>query len=265
MLRRSIAQKLSDLDLSLVEDKPEEELSNRKKSEKWLLAAAFGTGGSTKGHGKEFTRSSSEASSVSAGWDRMGSGNQYAVNMSPYVKSFYEMSKDEFTKYSHLPPFSFGLTARKNYEKGVGLESGLVYTYLSSHFVWLGYEGRQNLHYLGIPVNLVVNLWNKNPNWQIYFSGGFTVEKGVRAIYRQERRTLNEHRITTVSSSIPGLQWSFGGGLGVNYKLENGWGLYFEPRAGYSIGSDQPVSVRTEYPVYIGINLGLNWELGIGN
>ena len=140
------------------------------------------------------------------------------------------------------------------------MESGLTYTYLSSRFEWSDCNVHQSLHYLGIPVNLVVYLWNTNPNWKIYLSGGFMVEKGLRAIYRQERQITSEHRITTVRSHIDGLQWSLNGGLGINYRLEKGWGIYFEPRVGYSFDSNQPVSIRTEYPIYFGFNLGLNYE-----
>ena len=141
------------------------------------------------------------------------------------------------------------------------METGLVYTYLASHFEWSCHDVHQSLHYLGIPINMVVYLWNSKPNWRIYLSGGFMAEKGLRAVYRQERQIQSEHRITTVRSSIDGLQWSLNGGLGVNYRFEKGWGIYFEPRAGYSFDNNQPISIRTEWPVYFGIHLGLNYQL----
>jgi len=251
---------LPKLDVSLVEDRPEEDEPATKKTEKWLLAAAFGTGGNTNSHGFEFRKDEMQ-SSADAGWEGMGSGNKYAADLSSSIQSFSNMSKDDFTDYRHRPPLSIGLTARKNPEIGVGMETGLVYTYLASYFVWSGHDAQQSLHYVGIPFNLVINLWNNNPNWRIYFSGGFMLEKGIRAIYRQERLISSEHRITTVRSSIRGVQGSLNGGLGIDYRLEKGWGIYFEPRVGYSFGSNQPVSVRTEYPIYFGIHLGLNYEL----
>jgi len=138
----------------------------------------------------------------------------------------------------------------------------LVCTCLISNFNWLGHDVRQSLHYVGIPVNMVVYMGNNSKrNWHFYISGGFMVEKGVRAVYRQERLTSYEHRITTVRRSIPNLQWSLNGAFGINYRLEKGWGIYFEPRAGYSFDCNQPVSVRTEYPLHFGINLGLSYEL----
>ena len=255
-----IAEKeIPKLDASLVEDRPEEDEADTKKTDKWLLAAAFGIGGQTNGFSD--TKGNPMANpSIEMGLS--GSDNRYATDKANSVQSFSYMSRNDFTNISHLPPLSFGVTARKNLGKGIGVESGLVYTYLASRFEWSGYDVRQSLHYVGIPVNMVVYLWNSNPNWRVYLSGGAMAEKGMRAIYRQEMQGGEVIRTTTVkSSSIDGWQWSLNGALGLNYRLEKGWGIYFEPRVGYSFDCNQPVSIRTEWPVYFGIHLGLNFEL----
>ena len=262
-------KEIPKLDVSLVADNPEEDETDTKKTEKWLLAAAFGTGGnadnSFSAASNSFSIGFNDATqSPSVKLDFSGN-NEYAVNRSNNIISFDNKAPKDFSNISHRPPFSFGLTARKNLGKRGGVESGLVYTYLASRFKWsewTGYEVQQNLHYVGIPVNMVVYLWNSKPNWRIYLSGGFMVEKGLRAIYRQERQWRNETQTTTVkTSSIDGWQWSLNSALGVNYRLEKGWGVYFEPRVGYSFDCNQPVSIRTESPVYFGVNLGLNFEL----
>jgi len=72
---------------------------------------------------------------------------------------------------------------------------------------------------------------------------------------------MSEILETSVKSSIDKLHYSTNSSLGVSYRFDKRWGIYFEPRLGYSFKNDQPVSVRTEYPVYFGINLGLNYEL----
>ena len=57
-------------------------------------------------------------------------------------------------------------------------------TYLSTTFPE-GEDCRQvksSLHYLGIPLNLVVYVW-KNQRWNVYLSGGFMMEKGLQAVY----------------------------------------------------------------------------------
>jgi len=253
--------KFGVLDVSLVADNPDEDETDTRP-EKWLFAAAFGIGGHTDGlNPLEHKDMSSNIASSTSGWKGMGMGNAYANNLSHNIQSFNTMSREQFSYYNHRPPFSFGVTVRKNPGKVVGLESGLVYTYLSSNFKWAGHDAHQSLHYIGIPLNLAVNLWNANPNWRIYLSGGCMVEKGLRAIYRQERHIPSEHRVTTVRSAIPNLQFSLSSAIGVNYRLDKGWGIYLEPRVGYSFNGNHPVSIRTEWPVYFGVNLGLNYEL----
>ena len=255
-LSHSVTQSLS---YSItVDDIFEEDDLPAKKTDKWLLAAAFGMGGYADNSSNILVYDTYQAPSDYLGLS--GSNNEYATDLSNSIQPFRFMDREDFTNLTHLPPLSFGITARKNLGKYGGVESGLVYTYLSSRFEWSGYDVHQYLHYLGIPVNMVVYLGNSKSNWRVYLSGGFMVEKGLRAIYRQERQIQSEHRITTVRSHIPGLQWSLNGGLGINYKLEKGWGIYFEPRFGFSFDCNQPVSIRTEYPIYFGVNLGLNYE-----
>jgi len=253
-------KEIPQLDVSLVADNPEEDETATKKTDKWLLVAAFGISG----YANDFSNDAyaPSISSVFSEWGLSGSNNKYATDMSGSIRSFNYMSREEFTNISHRPPFSFGLTARKSLGNRGGVESGLVYTYLASSFKWSGYNVHQSLHYVGVPFNMVVYLWNSKPNWRIYLSGGVMVEKGLRGIYRQEMQMWSEHRTTTVkSSSIDGWQWSLNSALGINYRLEKGWGIYFEPRVGYSFDCNQPVSIRTEWPMYVGVNLGLNYEL----
>jgi len=231
-----------------------------KEERKWLLAAALGFGGGNSG----MSENQATTTIMNQDFGLSGSGNKYANDLSKSIQSFEYMRRDDFTNINHLPPLSFGLTARKSIGKNSGLETGLIYTNLASRFEWSNwgtYDAHQTLHYLGIPVNLAIYLWNTNPNWRIYLSGGFMVEKGLRAVYRQERQMWSEQRLTTVKSSIDGLQWSLNSALGASFRLDKGFGIYFEPRVGYSFDNNQPVSIRTEYPFYFGINIGLNYEL----
>ena len=254
-------KEIPKLDISLVEDWPEEDGTFTKKTEKWLLAAAFGASGYTNGYANDPSDGPASSGTSFQKMGLSGSGNEYAADMVSSVPSFNHMPKNAFADISHRPPLSIGVTARKSLGKSVGIESGLVYTCLMSHFKWPDHDARQSLHYVGVPVNMAVYLWKSNPNWRMYLSGGFTVEKGLRAVYRQERQMLSEHRITTVKSSIDGWQWSLNSAWGIIYRLEKGFGIYFEPRVGYSFDCNQPVSIRTEWPVYFGVNLGLNYEL----
>jgi hypothetical protein len=234
-----------------------------KTKDKWLFAAAVGVGGNTSSPA-DFQKSHDMMNDMSMGLS--GDGNRYATLMSNNVPSFEYIPREGFSNISHTLPFSFGLTARKVLGHNVSVESGLVYTFLSSRFEWEAWQARsytahQTLHYMGIPINLVVYLGESKSNWRFYLLGGFMVEKGLRAIYKQEERWQSGIRTTTVRSSIDGVQWSLNGSLGVSYKLEKNWSIHFEPRLAYSFDNKQPVSVRTEHPVYFGVNLGLNYKL----
>jgi len=243
---------------SLIEDSYNNGTSQKKDS-KWLLAAAFGTGSYSDNNSSSLKNEMFDVS------DGLTGHNSYASKMSNIIQPFNEMSLNAFSDISHSPPLSFGLNVRKSFGKRLGLESGLVYTYLSSRFKWtnyLDYVVYQRLHYLGIPVNLTVNIWNLRPDLRVYMSCGGIVEKGLQAIYKQE--ILGDNFIVSSdveSSNIDGLQWSLNGALGIDYRIVHGFGIYFEPRVGYCFNNKQPVSIRTEWPVYVGFSIGLNFEL----
>mgnify|MGYP000706583756 CR=1 FL=1 len=94
-------------------------------------------------------------------------------------------SFESYPDVSYSLPISFGFTVRKDLSRRIAVESGLMYTYLSTTFKRGGdcpSEVKSSLHYLGIPLNLVVYVW-KNQRWNVYLSGGFMMEKGLQAVY----------------------------------------------------------------------------------
>ena len=255
LLSHSVTQE--KLNLSLLDD---EDLTIAGKTDKWMLVAVLGTGGYTYGNNDENRIFEQNASVTKA-----SIGNDYAANLSHNIRSFDYMTMGDFKTINHLPPFSLGMTARKSLGRYGAIESGLVYNYLMSHFVWSDWANnnvRQTLHYVGIPVNMILYPQsNPKPNWRFYVASGFMIEKGVRAVYRQKTQREGEQRITTVRSSIDGMQWSLTGALGINYRVVKGFSFYFEPRLGYFFKNNQPISIRTEWPVNFSINMGLNYEL----
>jgi len=258
LLRPSVIQE--KMNVSLVDDLLEEDLTMSKKTNKWMLVAVLGAGGYANGMNEE-NKIYNEKASVS----KASTGNNYATNLSHSIRSFDYMTMGDFKTINHLPPFSLGMTARKSLGRYGAVESGLVYNCLVSNFAWsdwTDYHVRQTLHYVGIPVNMVLYPQSSpKPNWRFYIASGFMVEKGLRAVYRQKNQREGEQRITIVRTSIDGLQWSLSGALGVNYRLVKGFSFYLEPRLGYFFKNNQPISMRTEWPVNFSINMGLNYEL----
>lgn len=156
----------------------------------------------------------------------------------------------------HNLPLSFGVTVRTMFSSRLGIESGLVYTYLSSSV-----SGSRNLkgntyqHYIGIPVNVVGLLWS-NPKWDVYLSAGAMMEKGLRLVYS----ISSDNKTSDGSESIDGLQWSLNASVGVSYRLHRHWSIYFEPRFSHYFDNNQPASYRTENRSSFNLGAGLRYE-----
>ncbi len=219
-------------------------IKKRKKNE-LLLAASFGT---NSGIGNNTNYSTPERNLL------LDNGK----NSFPNNELIPSNTDGEYS-----PPLSFGLSIRKNLNSHWGIETGLVYTYLSSVYRWnngIASDATQQLHYLGIPLNGVVYLWNKNPKWNIYLSFGAMLEKGLWM-----KTTRNEHfgnytTITTQKSDIDGWQWSLNSSLGISYRFTDKVEFYIEPRFSYFFDNDQPMSIRTDWPVSVGVGGGLRYS-----
>lgn len=172
-----------------------------------------------------------------------------------------DRSFESYPDVSYSLPISFGFTVRKDLNPYIGLESGLMYTYLSTTFkrrVTNQSEVKSSLHYLGIPLNLVVYLW-RNERWNIYLSGGGMVEKGLQAVYSgylvENNGTIRKSR----KEGIDGLQWSINASIGASYRLYGDWSLYIEPRFSHYFDCGQPASVRTDKPLGFGLSAGIRY------
>jgi len=170
---------------------------------------------------------------------------------------------DDFSQIRHNPPLSFGLSVRKELNNYLSLESGLTYTYLYSKFEnkFPLRDAKLELHYLGVPINLIANLYQNRSNWSVYTSVGGMAEKGLQSFYEQNEYRENEAVITVTSNErIKGLQYSLNASVGVDYKLIENYSVYFEPKVSYYLKNNQPLSTRTENPLVIGINAGVRYS-----
>ena len=163
----------------------------------------------------------------------------------------------------YLAPLSFGLSIRKNINKHYGVETGLVYTYLSSNYRWndsTPFDATQQLHYLGVPVNGIIYLRNNQTKWNIYLSAGVMLEKGLRMETVRKQHLPDRVVTTRQKSNIDGWQWSLNSSAGISYRFADKMKLYLEPRLGYYFDNDQPESIRTDRPVAVGFGAGLQYS-----
>ncbi|MDR0824227.1 MAG: porin family protein [Prevotella sp.] len=230
-------------------------IEKTKKQDKWLLAASFSSGGNSSFGGRTY-KDYGLLNPLPPTWED-------SPNSNPIPNDDKILSYEDFTNINHSMPLSFGLSVRANLNDRIGLESGLIYTYLSSRFSKDGKSmcnAKQELHYLGIPVNVVVYLWNR-PNWNVYVSAGGMVEKGLKMNYNQSTaKGNNPPSELSVKKNIDGLQWSINASVGVAYRFYKNWELYFEPRYSHFFDNDQPLSIRTENSQTVGISAGLRYE-----
>jgi hypothetical protein len=174
------------------------------------------------------------------------------------------MAPEDFPDKNYMPPVSLGLLFRWKTSKQLSLESGLVYSYLlttmSRQNSWSDARAELNLHYLGVPLNLVATLF-EHDKWSIYCSGGVMAEKGLWSFYKQEVYQGPATITTTASNSIKGMQWSLNASLGLSYSIAPDVSLFFDPRLSWYMDNDQPFSVRTHMPLLIGIQAGIRTQL----
>jgi len=241
----SVTKTTRNIPNSLIERAGNEVLTSTRHKGSWLLAASLGSNGS-----------------VPSGNGKYGAllGDKNIVSASTNYTSI--MTPNNFQNITYTPPLSFGLVIRKVLNNKVGLESGLVYTYLLTTFENTGVQrndARLHLHYIGVPVNLIVQIWNQ-PKWEIYMSAGGMIEKGIKSIYVQNQYSTSQTITTTAVTDINGVQWSVNGAIGTTYKIQRNVGIFFEPKISYYFDNNQPLSARTEHPVVIGLSAGVRLQ-----
>jgi len=247
-------QNKQEMKKTVLDPNPDEMIAavdkQKSKHNNWMLAASYGSQGNV-----------DLASNNNGGGDFVSSSpNFYDKTLSAANTNYTSiMATNDFTKKTYNDPLSFGLTVRKQLNKTLALESGLVYTYLLSTFENSGVqrsEAKLHLHYIGIPVNLITELW-ENSKWEVYLSTGFIAEKGIQSLYVQSQYFGTEVVTTTAKTKINGIQWSINGGVGVSYKIKRQLGIYFEPKFSRYFENNQPVSARTDHPFVFGLSAGL--------
>ncbi|MGN0231854.1 MAG: outer membrane beta-barrel protein [Muribaculaceae bacterium] len=167
-----------------------------------------------------------------------------------------------YSKEEHHQPITTGVMVRYNLSQRFAIETGLNYSYLSSD-ISEGSESyntqrHQHLHYLGLPVNGVVTVW-ENRRFQVYGSAGAMIQKCVSGNadveYVVNGKVQSKEREEV---EVKNIQASLNAAIGAQVKLCRKVGIYVEPGIGYYF--DDNTNVRTiykEHPVTFNLNVGL--------
>ena len=171
---------------------------------------------------------------------------------------------DEIVRMSHHQmPITWSLALRYKLTDRFGLETGLSYSRLTSDFE-MGADGntineQQTLHYLGIPVKGIYNIYNKNA-WNLYGSLGLTTEVPLYAPLNTSYYLHGVMKATDKSHIHAPWQWSVGTGLGLQYNFTPRIGLFAEPSLQYYIPTGSSIETyRTEHPFTFTLPLGIRF------
>lgn len=171
----------------------------------------------------------------------------------------YSVEQISETQYSL--PLNVGLQAQVKINNLLSVGLGLNYTLLKSKYDALinkrYYHIRQNLHYIGVPVNLYFNLVDKK-NFFFYANVGGAIEKGIKASYRITSYDALTHR---TNADMDGFQYSANLGFGMEYRFIPLMGIYLEPNLVYYFNSDIPASIRTDQPVQVKAEIGFRFHI----
>ena len=179
----------------------------------------------------------------------------------------YNRGKDTETHLRHHQPIRAGISFTYMINDRLGIESGLTYTLLASdtrdgsdmHY----YEGRQRLHYLGIPLNVKYEFlrWRR---FGLYGSAGVLAEQCISGRMRKEY-VLDGSSYRTTTEGIPThpFQLSANISAGLRYDFTPTVGIYAEP--GLSYYFDDGTSLQSVYkqrPLNFNLNVGVRFTVG---
>jgi hypothetical protein len=186
-----------------------------------------------------------------------------------FIESSYADYKSEL---KHHQPLRGGISLRYSLSDRVAIESGVTYTRMESEASegkTVATDGRpdnyyhttQTLHYIGIPVNVLYTVWELKA-FEVYVLGGSMVEKNVKG--KQETTyTVSEQEIVHQNHSFTEkpLQWSVNTGAGLQFNLNDAFGVYAEPGVSYYIDNKSKVdNYYKDKPWSFNLKVGLRYS-----
>lgn len=171
------------------------------------------------------------------------------------------------TEYSHKMPVKIGASIRYDFNKFLGIESGLTYSFLSSDLktgkegaVSSWSKGVQSMHYLGIPLNLSFNIFSSR-YFNAYVTAGGLMEKCVRGSLKTDEYLDGKyHGSSSTALKQKGLQWSVNGAAGIQVNILPQLGLYMEPGVSHHFRNNSKVrTIYSDKPTDFSLSFGLRY------
>ncbi len=168
----------------------------------------------------------------------------------------------DMTKTTHRLPIKVGVSLRYDFNDRWGIETGLTYSYLSSHISsgseQYSREIEQKLNFIGIPLKASFSIWH-NERWNIYASAGGMVEKCISGSADIDN-VLNGTVVSTENETVKmkQLQLSAAASAGVQVNILPNLGFYAEPGINYYFDNGSSIeTIYSDKPLNFNLQFGL--------
>ena len=167
-------------------------------------------------------------------------------------------TSDLYEETKHHQPISVGMQVGFHLLPKLKLSTGLVYTKVSSDFISGVYDTRtvstQDLHYIGIPLNLSYSVWEYKGLHTYVTAGG----EGAVNI-KNHAETDGEVK----ESKRDKMQWSTNASVGIQYDFIPQLGVYVEPGMKYYFDNGSQIeNIFKDKKLNFNIQFGLRFNVG---
>lgn len=167
-------------------------------------------------------------------------------------------TSDLYEETKHHQPISVGMQVGFHLLPKLKLSTGLVYTKVSSDFISGVYDTRtvstQDLHYIGIPLNLSYSVWE--------YKGLHTyVTAGGEGAVNIKNHTETDGEVK--ESKRDKMQWSTNASVGIQYDFIPQLGVYVEPRMKYYFDNGSQIeNIFKDKKLNFNVQFGLRFNVG---
>lgn len=167
-------------------------------------------------------------------------------------------TSDLYEETKHHQPISVGMQVGFHLLPKLKLSTGLVYTKVSSDFISGVSDTRtvstQDLHYIGIPLNLSYSVWEYKGLHTYVIAGG----EGAVNI-KNHTETDGEVK----ESKRDKMQWSTNASVGIQYDFIPQLGVYVEPGMKYYFDNGSQIeNIFKDKKLNFNIQFGLRFNIG---
>lgn len=166
-------------------------------------------------------------------------------------------SADYYEKVKHHFPISVGVQVGWGVTECLRINTGVVYTNVSSDFINSSYNTTQvttqTLHYVGVPLNISYDFW-QTKRFKTYVTAGGEPDFNVK------NHTESDGEV--MASKHDRTQWSANASLGAQFDIIPQLGIYVEPGAKYYFDNGSQIeNTFKDKKLNFNLQFGLRWNI----